>query len=223
MMELEEIYDDVQGTTDDNNQASQYVYQDLVPNATPAEYANLSGITSKPGSAKELNRLGYKSLMVFSTDDASKNEYAVANQSGNFSLDMSSNNESSSELVRKRSFKPLPAVPKVYTLQNSKKSVPENEPSSAEEDKELKANQLQKEVPKRDFRIRILCCLVLISIVISLAASAIAVTSIVWSVQQMAQYKDVANCFMELLQNKSFCSDECFKDNATLSEACMRF
>ena len=99
----------------------------------------------------------------------------------------------------------------------------ENEPSSAEEDKELKADQLQKEVPKRDFRIRILCCLVLISIVISLAASAIAVTSIVWSVQQMAQYKNVANCFMELLlQNKSFCG-ECFKDNATLSEACMCF
>ena len=223
-MEFEEIYDDVQvttgvhSTTDDDRQASQYVYDDLVPKASAAEYTNLSGIKSKHRNANELNRLGYKSLMVLSEDDAMKNEYAIANQSGDFSLDESSNNESSSELVRKTSNKPLPVVPKRFASQ--KKSVSVNEPSSAEEDKELKADQ--KEVPKRDFRVGILYCLVLISIVISLAALAIAVTSIVWSVQQMPQYMNMTNCFMKLLQNESFCG-KCFEDNATLSEACMSF
>jgi hypothetical protein len=226
MAELEEIYDDIQVTTGvhsstGHNQApAQCAYQDLVPKSSAAVYTNLSGIKPKRRNADhELNRIGYKSLMVVSGEDAENNEYAIANQSGNFELGDSGNNNSGSGIVR-RSSKPL--VPKKYVSQ--KKNVLTKEPSPAEEDKELKTGQ--KEAPKRNFRVGILCFLVLFSVVISLAALAVAVTSIVWSMQQqmeqMEQYRSVATCFMELLQNESFCG-ECFDKNVNQSGACMPF
>ena len=205
-MEFEEIYDDVQVTTHpssgDGNEPSD-CYEAMMPaSSAPAEYTNLSGI-SKRSNVDQLYRTGYKSLLMMSGEDATKNEYAIANQSVNLSLNESSNH-GSNELVRKPS---KPPVPKKYVSQ--RKNVSINEPL-AKEDKDLNG---QTEAPKR--KVGFLYCLVLFSIVISLAALAVAITSIVWSNQQVAQYKSVADCLMELLmQNESFCGN-CSQLNGT--------
>ena len=203
-MEFEAIYDDVQVTTDpssgDGKEPSECYEEMVPPSSAPAEYTNLSGI-SKHSNVDQLYRTGYKSLLVVSGEGNTKSEYAIANQSGNFTLDESSNNDSN-ELVRKPS---KPPVPKKYVSQ--RKNVSINEPL-AKEDGEVKG---QKEAPKRNFKVVFLYCLVLFSIVVSLAALAIAITSIV----QVAQYKSVASCLTELLmQNKSFCG-VCSQVNVT--------
>ena len=224
-MEFEEIYDDVQVTTGhhstssgvSNQPAPQYVYQDLVPKSSAAEYTNLSNVQSKRNNAAhdELCRMGYKSLMVVSGEDTTMSEYTVANQSGNFSLDESgaSNVDSGSKFTHKTS-KPL--VAKRYTSQHKNVSI--NEPSANRgEDQESK--DCQREPPKRNAcRVGFLYCLVLVSIVVSLAALAVAIFSIAWSTMQ---YNSMANCLMELLRDESFC-DECAMENAT-QLACMPF
>lgn len=211
-MEFEEIYDDVQVTThpssgDDNEFKPSDCYEEMMPaSSAPAEYTNLSSI-SKSSNADQLYRTGYKSLLVMSGEDATKNEYAIANQSVNFSLNESSNN-GSNELVHKPS---KPPVPKKYVSQ--RKNVSINEPL-VKEDKDLNG---QKEAPKRNnVKVCFLYCLVLFSIVISLAALAVAITSILWSNQQVTQYQSMADCLVELLmQNELFCGNNCSQLNGT--------
>lgn len=218
-MEFEQIYDDVQVTTglhssgDDNQSSTQYVYQDPVLNPRAPEYTNLSGIQSKRGrNVDELHRSGYKSLVVRSGEDDT-NEYDIAIRSGIFSSNEITSMQSSNELACKPS---TPPVSKRHVSQ--KKNALINGPP-AKEDWEVKG--CQKEAPKRNFKIVFLYCVVVFSIVISLAALAVAISSIVWGTLQMAQYRNLANCLMELLlRNESF-SGEHFK-NATHS-ACVPF
>ena len=215
-MEFEEIYDDVQVTTHhssgDGDQSSQ-CYQGLMPKPSAPEYTNLSGI-SKRHNADQPYRTAYKSLMVVGGDDATKSEYAIANQSGAFLLDEHSDNDSNS-LNRKPSAPPISA--KRYVHQ--KKNVSINEPSTSQE---LKSQET--EAPKGNFKAGCLYCLVLFTIVISLAALAAAIAGIVlWSNMQGPQYMSEVNCLIELLRNGSFCGEINNHLENTNQSACMAF
>lgn len=233
---MEDIYDDVDVTTihDVGDANCSPYYQGLVPVKSSMQYSNTSPFSSQGNP--DLYRTAYKSLLVKEQDDLTNNEYATADQSGaSFQFHSHTNDDNGMELDRKvdplTRTKPLPSIPPpkrnyINVNQSKRMSICEQ---SAEEDQvgeEIKSKE-ETTTKRRNFKAGCLCCLVLLSLLISMAALATATVSIAWCMHtlrlDLMQQKAELDCLVDVLRQNGMCCKETRSDcweNGTWSTLC---